>query len=73
MVFKLLNKNIYGSTNQHSEVIHQAFTVEEVIWSDEEVPTERSEPRQAMYPVYGISDGYNLLEAFHLDDKNLHD
>lgn len=61
----------YGSVDDHSEVVHQTFPVEEVVGGEQEVPGEGTEPRQSVYPVDGVTDVDDFFEAFHLDYKCL--
>lgn len=56
----------YRTIDNHAEVIDQAFPVKEVIWGDEEVPGERTEPWQTVNTIYSVSDVDNLFETFHL-------
>ena len=66
-----MKKLSYRSWEEHSEVLYHAFSIEEVIRADEEIPTQRTEPRQLMGLVHNVANRDDLVETFDLNREDL--
>lgn len=57
--------------DDHAIVVDQIFTIEEVIWCQQKVPWQATEPRQAMNAVHLVANRNDFLETFHLHEQCL--
>lgn len=64
--FRRLILSDYRSRQKHAEILNDAFSVEEVVGTDQEVPAQCSEPRQIVRPVHYISNVDDLVETLDL-------
>lgn len=60
------NSTTYRSVDDNTKVVNKAFSVEEVVGSDEEVPGERAEPWQSMDAIHCVPDVDDLFKTLHL-------
>lgn len=61
----------FNSIEEHTEVIEEILSVEEVVGGKQEVPRETAEPRQAVNAINLVADWNNFLKAFHLNGEGL--
>lgn len=52
--------------DRYSKVIDKILAVEEVVGGEQEIPGERSEPRQTVNSVHAVTDRNYFLETFYL-------
>lgn len=61
----------YCSINKYSKIVHQTFTIEEIVRGQQEIPREWPKPGKTMNPVDCIPNIDNFLKTFNLHNQCL--
>ena len=61
----------YRTRQQDTKILDHALSIEEIVGTYHEVPTECSEPGQIMRSVHYIAYVDDFMETFDLDTENL--